>query len=371
MSRDQSGGGRSNVKNIQGGDGGVEKPRDATATPRDTRQDQQACKIAKDGDTLGSTKGVMVQPPRHGEVTLGSTKGVMVQAPLHGEYTSKEFKKGKTLVVTINSAEIKYAHEIRSTMTVTMVTQLVAINLAIAATPSNKDLLENEVDAVDKLGVARQELVAEPRTVPTIDGIETDELDPVSKDKLESQCKYLVAIQGRMCSVLDSTQLSDMMVGMMYDERLQRRLKIDKQVGVVLDTYTSTVIAMETDKLYRGWQHTAIIVNEIIKVVAMTKECLLIMFQEWNGKQLPNNTSSDFTEGLVNAFVIVVAKIIRILRLEDLAVGNDCNTLSIGGPMEYSINQEWLWMLRMLILEWIRTHTCMLSKTSQECTHLK
>ena len=262
MSRDQSGGGRSNVKSIQGGGGGVEKPRDATATPRDTRQDQQACKIAKDGDTLGSTKGVMVQPPRHGKVvTLGSTKGVMVQAPLHGEYTSKEFKKGKTLVVTINSAEIKYAHEIRSTMTVTMVTQLVAINLAIVATPSNKDLLKNEVDAVDKLGVARQELVAELRTVSTIDGIETDELDPVSKDKLESQCKYLVAIQGRMCSVLDSTQLSEMMVGIMYDERLQRRIKIDKQVGVVLDTYTSAVMAMETDELYRGWQHTVIRVN--------------------------------------------------------------------------------------------------------------
>ena len=71
----------------------------------------------------------------------------------------------------------------------------------------------------------------------------------------------------------------------------------------------------------------------------MTKEYLLIMFQEWNGKQLPNDTRSDFTEGLVNAFVIVVAKIMRILRLEDLAGGNNCNTLSIGGPMEYSITQ--------------------------------
>jgi hypothetical protein len=49
--------------------------------------------------------------------------------------------------------------------------------------------------------------------------------------RMESQCKYIVAIQGRVCIVLNSTQLLEMTLGITYDEKLQRRIRIDTQGG--------------------------------------------------------------------------------------------------------------------------------------------
>jgi hypothetical protein len=86
--------------------------------------------------------------------------------------------------------------------------------------------------------------------------------------RMESQCKYIVAIQGWVCVVLNSTQSLEMMLGIMYDEKFKRRIRIDTQVGGTSSTLT--VSAMETVELYQGVQYSALIVDEIILNVVVT-----------------------------------------------------------------------------------------------------
>jgi hypothetical protein len=152
--------------------------------------------------------------------------------------------------------------------------------------------------------------------------------------RMESQCKYIVAIQGQVCIVLDSTQLWEMTLGIMYDEKLQRRIRIDTQGGGTLYTSLVSAMAMETEELYQGVQYSALIVDEIILNVVVTTRSvvgtmdghLIIIFQEWKDKKL--------WDGILK----VASNLMMILRSEGWAVGNDYDTCSIGGPMEYSIN---------------------------------
>jgi len=126
--------------------------------------------------------------------------------------------------------------------------------------------------------------------------------------RMERQCKYIVAIQGRVCIVLDSTQLLEMTLGIMYDEKLQRRIRIDTQVDGTSSTLTVstidtqvdgtsstlTVSAMETVELYQGVQYSALIEDEVIlnvegttrSVVGTMDGNLIIIFQEWKDKKL-------------------------------------------------------------------------------------
>jgi hypothetical protein len=112
--------------------------------------------------------------------------------------------------------------------------------------------------------------------------------------RMESQCKYIVAIQGQVCIVLDSTQLSEMTLGIMYDEKLQRRIRKNTQGGGTLYTSLVSAMAMETEELYQGVQYSALIVDEIILNVVVTTRSvvgtmdghLIIIFQEWKDKAL-------------------------------------------------------------------------------------
>jgi len=154
--------------------------------------------------------------------------------------------------------------------------------------------------------------------------------------RMESQCKYIVvvAIQGWVCIVLDSTQLSEMTLGITYDEKLQRRIRIDTQGGGTLYTSLVSAMAMETEELYQGVQYSALIVDEIILNVVVTTRSvvgtmdghLIIIFQEWKDKKL--------WDGILK----VASNLMTILRSEGWAVGDDYDTHSIGGPMEYFIN---------------------------------
>ena len=154
--------------------------------------------------------------------------------------------------------------------------------------------------------------------------------------RMESQCKYIVvvAIQGWVCIVLDSTQLSEMTLGITYDEKLQRRIRIDTQGGGTLYTSLVSAMAMETEELYQGVQYSALIVDEIILNVVVTTRSvvgtmdghLIIIFQEWKDKKL--------WDGILK----VASNLMTILRSEGWAVGDDYDTRSIGGPMEYFIN---------------------------------
>jgi hypothetical protein len=123
-----------------------------------------------------------------------------------------------------------------------------------------------------------------------------------------------------------------MTLGITYDEKLQRRIRIDTQGGGTL--YTSLVSAMETEELYQGVQYSALIVDEIILNVVVTTRSvvgtmdghLIIIFQEWKNKKL--------RDGILK----VASNLMTILRSEGWAVSDDYDTRSIGGPMEYSIN---------------------------------
>ena len=80
-------------------------------------------------------------------------------------------------------------------------------------------------------------------------------------------------------------------------------------------------------------QYSALIVNEIIlNVMVLTRSVvgtmdghLIIIFQEWKNKKL--------RDGILK----VASNFMTILRSEGWVIGNNYDTRSVGGPMEYSI----------------------------------
>ena len=93
---------------------------------------------------------------------------------------------------------------------------------------------------------------------------------------------------------------------------------------------TSKAVAMY---IGRHFGFGAIVDEIILNVVVTTRSVvgtidghLIIIFQEWKDKKLQ--------DGILK----VASNLMTILRSEGWAVGNDYDTRSIGGPMEYSIN---------------------------------